>query len=1078
MGAKQSKYGNDCIIVSPNAGLGNQLFQIANGYAYALNNNKKLYIHCIWNGMSKSRPSYWRTYLKNLNSYLIHPRETKKIKKYKESTFGYSSIPKFSKSIVLEGYYQSEKYFEDYKEEIKSLFQLPEELKPTIQNFKNGICVAIHVRRGDYLKHKDFHIIMSKDYYKKSKQIIEEKLGVIPNYYYFSDDIEYTKQMFKDETKESDKFVSGYKDYEELYLMSLCDHFIIANSTFSWWASYLSSTQSEENKIIIAPNPWFGAKGPQDFHSIYCKNWIQVDSLGKDIIVEKIVSNSVIINQDEIKIQLEISPTMELTLKNSKTTNGIFFHNEENDTSLAFSYSGNIYTSKNDTIYYDSYNRNSNINIDKSSIIEIQKQAIVSKIVKSENKNSFDIYIINLKHRNDRKKEIISSLKDSSIFNLHFFEAIKFNKGWIGCGLSHLYLIRYAQMMNLPYIIVAEDDFQFKLSNEKIKEALALLTSNLDEWEVFNGSPSFWDKRNDISSLEFIEPVNPELKSLFVKANWGQSTSFMIYNTKAYSKLLKYPFIQEIDQYIAKNFLQIVYKPEPFSIQKASYSDVSNRKQTKDYEDFFLSQCKIIQNTKTIEKELTVGVQVIFVDKYETFYEQFISNCEERFLPQYKKYYYIVTDNKNLPKYNDRTFIYYTERIGWPYETLYRFKYFLEFKQEEIDKSDYIYFINSNGKFLETIDKEVLPDSSGYSFTTHHGFYQKKYSDLAYEKNSKSTAYIPFDKSKTYKYFAGGFYGAKKDKFMELCKTLDEKITEDEKNNYIAVWHDESHINKFCFDLNYNFKQLGIDYHIPEEKLKSFHIKKLIYLDKKKYIPQTDTVKDLKHGHKNTNGKIILNKYNYTLKISILMPIYNGIEYIEESISSIKSQTYTNWELLIGINGYPENSEIYRKAKTYESEKIKVYDFFTLKGKSVSLNELVKHTSSELVTLLDVDDIWYPEKLRTQVMKTLDYDIVGTKCVYFGDKEGIIPEIPSGDLSSFDFKIVNPIINSSCLLKKELCFWNQEYDGIEDYELWLKLKSQNKKFYNLEEVLVKHRIHRDSAFNTKKFDIEGLKNKY
>ena len=278
MGAKQSKYGNDCIIVSPSAGLGNQLFQIANGYALAKRNNKKLLIHSVWNGMSKSRPSYWRTFLKNLKPYLIHPKDSKKIKKYKEPTFSYTSICILYKSIILEGYYQSEKYFEEYKEEIKSLFQIPEELKPTgSEDFKNGICVAIHVRRGDYLKHQDFHIPMVKEHYTKSKQNIEEKLGIIPNYYYFSDDIEYTKSMFKDETKESDKFISGYKDYEELYLMSLCDHFIIANSTFSWWAAYLSSTQSEESKIVIAPNPWFGPKGPQDFHDIYCKKWISLD---------------------------------------------------------------------------------------------------------------------------------------------------------------------------------------------------------------------------------------------------------------------------------------------------------------------------------------------------------------------------------------------------------------------------------------------------------------------------------------------------------------------------------------------------------------------------------------------------------------------------------------------------------------------------------------------------------------------------------------------------------------------------------------------------------------------------------
>ena len=68
--------------------------------------------------------------------------------------------------------------------------------------------------------------------------------------------------------------------------------------------------------------------------------------------------------------------------------------------------------------------------------------------------------------------------------------------------------------------------------------------------------------------------------------------------------------------------------------------------------------------------------------------------------------------------------------------------------------------------------------------------------------------------------------------------------------------------------------------------------------------------------------------------ISILMPIYNGVEFIDESVSSILSQTYTDWELLIGINGHPENSEVYQIAKKYESQdkRISVYDFPHLKG--------------------------------------------------------------------------------------------------------------------------------------------------
>ena len=85
---------------------------------------------------------------------------------------------------------------------------------------------------------------------------------------------------------------------------------------------------------------------------------------------------------------------------------------------------------------------------------------------------------------------------------------------------------------------------------------------------------------------------------------------------------------------------------------------------------------------------------------------------------------------------------------------------------------------------------------------------------------------------------------------------------------------------------------------------------------------------------------------------------------------------------------------------------------------------------------------------------------------YFGDINSI-PNIPLGDLSGLDFRKVNPIINSSCLIKKSVAYWDKLFDGVEDYELWLKLWTQKKSFFNVPDVLVLHRIHRDSAFNAK-----------
>ena len=216
--------------------------------------------------------------------------------------------------------------------------------------------------------------------------------------------------------------------------------------------------------------------------------------------------------------------------------------------------------------------------------------------------------------------------------------------------------------------------------------------------------------------------------------------------------------------------------------------------------------------------------------------------------------------------------------------------------------------------------------------------------------------------------------------------------------------------------------------------------------------------------------------------ISILMPIYNGIQFIHESVPSIINQTYKDWELIIGINGHIPLSDVYFTAKQYENvcNNIRVLDLPNITGKSNSLNYMLQYCKYNYVALIDVDDIWHSKKLETQHIYMNTYDVIGTKCVYFGDITGIIPSLPEGDLSTFNFLSFNPIINSSVIIRKSLCKWNGNVDGIEDYDLWLCLSKKGYSFYNCKDVLVKHRIHKSSAFNSQgnHLKVELLKQLY
>ena len=239
-------------------GLGNHLFQIANGYAYALRYNKKFYISKIWNGVTLYRPTYWDSILKNLQPYLKDVSEFKGTL-YREPTWEYREIPNIQGDIIFEGYFQCEKYFEDYSEAVRKLFNI----YPSVSKNSSEHKVAIHVRRGDYLKNPLFHTILQKDYYEKGKNIIESKI-IDPDYIYFSEDTQWVKETFK-----TDAVVCGMSDIEEFQLMMNCNHFILANSSFSWWASWFAKSTT-----TIAPSQWFGPQFGGTWNSIYRKDFI------------------------------------------------------------------------------------------------------------------------------------------------------------------------------------------------------------------------------------------------------------------------------------------------------------------------------------------------------------------------------------------------------------------------------------------------------------------------------------------------------------------------------------------------------------------------------------------------------------------------------------------------------------------------------------------------------------------------------------------------------------------------------------------------------------------------------------
>lgn len=251
------------IIVNIIGGLGNQFFQYAFGYALSRHHNKTLKLD-----ISAFDKYPLRTY--ELGSFNINPiiatedeiTNAKAQSIYIENKFNYDiSTYLINSNQYYKGYWQTDKYFWEYRKNIikqfKPINQFHPQSQKTIKNIKESESISIHIRRGDYIsnpKTNSFHGVCSVDYYKESISIINESISN-PHFFIFSDDLDWAINniTFIDNVTFVE-LAADVPDYEELFLMSRCQHNIIANSSFSWWGAWLNQN---ENKIVIAPKQWF-----------------------------------------------------------------------------------------------------------------------------------------------------------------------------------------------------------------------------------------------------------------------------------------------------------------------------------------------------------------------------------------------------------------------------------------------------------------------------------------------------------------------------------------------------------------------------------------------------------------------------------------------------------------------------------------------------------------------------------------------------------------------------------------------------------------------------------------------------
>ena len=271
-------------------GLGNQLFQIFATVSYALSNKIPFAFLIKSNEASRkslaNRHPYWDSFLDGFSRFAhsssFFEQSSQNMKTIRESSFAYSDLKPHSNVdlIVLDGYFQSHKYFTTHCQRICAKILRIDAKQSLVRKYMpmttiGESLVSMHFRLGDYKKYPDIYVLQTAEYYTEALKYIYRALNGTPLrvlYFCEDDDLEDVSLIIDNinqniniflkinDSKEENSIVSFIRastdasDWEQMLMMSLCDHNIIANSTFSWWGAFLNPTLT---KIVCYPERWF-----------------------------------------------------------------------------------------------------------------------------------------------------------------------------------------------------------------------------------------------------------------------------------------------------------------------------------------------------------------------------------------------------------------------------------------------------------------------------------------------------------------------------------------------------------------------------------------------------------------------------------------------------------------------------------------------------------------------------------------------------------------------------------------------------------------------------------------------------
>lgn len=257
------------IISKIQGGLGNQMFQYAYGRSLSYKNNFAFYLDKSFYS-NQGSPIRYFSLDKFKGTYCDSniPRLSSRLNVINDD-FIYKDIHVSShNTYYLNGYWQSEKYFKESEEIIRNDFSPTERVLDKVKKtpMLDTNTISLHVRRTDYVTSNGYHPVQSIEYYQNAV----EEIGDYDHLFIFSDDIQWCKDNLKFKRK---VFIEGFDDVEDLFIMSMCKHNIIANSSFSWWGAWLNNNP---DKKVVAPANWFGEQANLNTSDMVPEKWIKI----------------------------------------------------------------------------------------------------------------------------------------------------------------------------------------------------------------------------------------------------------------------------------------------------------------------------------------------------------------------------------------------------------------------------------------------------------------------------------------------------------------------------------------------------------------------------------------------------------------------------------------------------------------------------------------------------------------------------------------------------------------------------------------------------------------------------------